>query len=357
MVKSFEEPPPALVTDGLARQLDWNLLRSFLIIAEERSFTSAAEKLKLKQPTISNALRRLEDALGRRLINRGPRSFELTAHGEALYRQASQIYGAIDRLSAILENETDRVTGCVAISMATHVTTPLVDNSLAEFQARHPQAAISILIQSSRNVIDLVRSKRSALGICLVRERDPNLEYTYLFTEHFGFFCGPTHRFYGRSDLALQDLRGERSVSFDTDQIDDVLRPVALLRESAALDPQPAGVSNNLEEVRRMVVAGLGIAPLPIHVADRDVRDGMLWRLPPYDDPPAVDIFVVTNPETQLNRAEQEFKTLFMDKISKTPRSERTYDAETWRALADERRRRADEMNAVKQNATRNSAS
>ncbi|MEZ5929261.1 MAG: LysR substrate-binding domain-containing protein [Parvularculaceae bacterium] len=77
-----------------------------------------------------------------------------------------------------------------------------------------------------------------------------------------------------------------------------MLRPVALLRESAALAPQPAGVSNNLEEVRRMVIAGLGIAPLPIHVVERDVRDGLLWRLPPYESPPAIDLFVVTNPAT-----------------------------------------------------------
>lgn len=56
-----------------------------------------------------------------------------------------------------------------------------------------------------------------------------------------------------------------------------------------------------------MISAGLGIGPLPIHVAEREVRDGLLWRLPPYDDPPAIDIFLVTNPRARLTRTEQAF--------------------------------------------------
>ncbi|MEQ8177057.1 MAG: LysR family transcriptional regulator [Amphiplicatus sp.] len=327
MSPSKGQPPLQHVPlgDGVAWTLDWNLLRSFYVVMQERSFTEAAQKLYLKQPTISNALRRLEETLGRRLIERGPRTFEPTAHGEALYRQVAQIFGSIDRLSAFMEEEAGVVCGRVALSMATHVTSPIVDKALSDFQSLHPQASIAISVASSRAVVDAVEARRGAFGICLVREQLPDLHYTHLFREHFSFFCGPTHRLFGVKGLALEDLKGERSVSFDTDQISDVLRPVALLRERAALEAHPAGVSNNLEEVRRMTIAGLGIAPLPIHVVERDVRDGLLWRLPPYDDPPAIDIYVVENPATQLNRAEQEFRKILFKHIENTPLSARTY--------------------------------
>jgi hypothetical protein len=56
-----------------------------------------------------------------------------------------------------------------------------------------------------------------------------------------------------------------------------------------------------------MIVAGLGVGPLPIHVVERDVQAGMLWRLPPFDDPPAIDIYLVTNPRATLGRAERMF--------------------------------------------------
>lgn len=309
----------------LAWRLDWNLLRSFMVIMDVGSITEAARRLDLKQPTVSNALRRLEETLGRRLIDRGPRSFEPTPHGRALYEQVTQMFGSIERLTAILENEIDDVCGTVAIAMATHVTTPLIDETLTDFQARYPNTTISITVNSSRNIIEMIRAKRSAIGVCLVREQEPSLDYHHLFREYFGFFCGPPHHLFGRAGLAVEDLNGERSVSFDTDRIEDVLRPVAMLRESAAFAWPPAGVSNNLEEVRRMAIAGLGVAALPVHVVERDVRDGLLWRLPPYENLPEIDIYAVCNPDTQLNRAEQEFVRMLIERIETTPLADRVY--------------------------------
>ncbi len=325
MTPSHENESARAVDDDLAWRLDWNLLRSFMVIMDVGSITEAARRLDLKQPTVSNALRRLEETLGRRLIERGPRNFAPTAHGRALYEQVTQMFGSIERLTAILEEEMDDVSGTVAIAMATHVTTPLVDETLTEFQQRYPNTTISITVNSSRNIVEMVRAKRCAIGVCLVREQDPTLDYHHLFRESFGFFCGPSHRLFGRTDLAVEDLNGERSVSFDTDRLEDVLRPVAMLREGAAFAWPPAGVSNNLEEVRRMTIAGLGVAALPVHVVDRDVRDGLLWRLPPHENLPEIDIYAVVNPETQLNRAEQEFTKMLVRRIEETPLAERVY--------------------------------
>lgn len=309
----------------LAWRLDWNLVRTFVVIVQEGSITGAATRLDFKQPTVSNALRRLEETLGHRLIDRGPRRFEPTEHGRALYAQALDIFGSLDRLPVILDDISDKVSGEVALSMATHVVSPLIDRTLSEFQHLHPRTCVSIRVRSSTDVIDDVHAKRCSLGICLVRGTDPALEYTHLYTEHFGFFCGPGHPFFGRTDLALADLSDQRSVSFDTDQINDVLRPIAMLRARANFIGSPVGVSNNLEEVRRMVIAGLGIGPMPIHVVARDVADGLLWRLPPYEDPPAVDVSVVRHPANRLSRAEAAFWNLLSDRIARTPLDKRTY--------------------------------
>jgi len=75
-----------------------------------------------------------------------------------------------------------------------------------------------------------------------------------------------------------------------------------------------------------MIIAGLGIGPLPIHVVARDVRDGLLWRLPPYESPPAIDIYVVWNPQTHLNRAEARLLDSLRRAIDAKPLSARTYE-------------------------------
>lgn len=74
-----------------------------------------------------------------------------------------------------------------------------------------------------------------------------------------------------------------------------------------------------------MIVCGLGIGPLPVHVVERDVKDGLLWRLPPYKNPPAVDIYLVTNPKKRMNRAETLTLKSLTDSIREMPLAKRTY--------------------------------
>lgn len=85
------------------------------------------------------------------------------------------------------------------------------------------------------------------------------------------------------------------------------------------------GTSSNLEEVRRMIIAGLGIGPLPVHVAQRDVQDGLLWQTPPYEDLPPVDVHLVWNPRSVMNRAETILLDMIRDAIEANPIEERTY--------------------------------
>jgi len=317
--------PMALPPERLMRELDWNLLRTFVVLAQAGSVTRAAETLRLKQPTVSAALKRLEARMGKRLIDRRPGHFSLTEAGELLYREAVDIQGSILRLSTLMREVTDEVQGNVTIAVASHVICPLFDRALAQFHALHPRATLSIDVQASRDALDAVTAKAATFAVCLVRDRNPALEYRRLYREFFGLYCGPPHPLFGREDLKLDDLKGLPSVSFETDRLQDVLRPVTLMRAEAELGERIVGRSSHLEEVRRMIVAGLGVGPLPMHVVRRDVEGGLLWPLPPYDRRPAIDVHVAWNPRARMNRAEQAMLAILLDRIEATPIEARTY--------------------------------
>lgn len=312
-------------TGRMVWDLDWNLLRTFLVIVEEGGVTAAANRLRLKQPTISSALRRLEERLGKRLIERRPGRFEVTPAGRLLHSETVEIFGSIARLGVAVRDLDEEISGHVTLATASHVVSPVLDEVLSAFHQRHPKATLGIDVLSSQEVVRAVRQRQASVGICLVHEKHPQLDYMRLFREYFGLFCGPQHRLFGRRGLKLADLRGETSVSFRTDRLTDALRPVALMRAQAELEDRVVGVSSNLEEVRRMIVAGLGIGPLPVHVARRDVEAGILWRLPPYEAPPAIDIFVVTNPRSRLNRAEFNLTSMLIERIESVPFEQRDY--------------------------------
>ncbi|NYS26492.1 LysR family transcriptional regulator [Rhodobacteraceae bacterium 2376] len=311
--------------DRLTRDLDWNLLRSFVVMAEARSITDAAQRLALTQPSVSTALKKLEDRIGKRLIDRAPGRYELTRAGALLYGEAVEIHGAVHRLSTLMRDMTDEVKGHVRIAVASHVVCPLFDQVLAEFHARHPSATLSISVLGSSAALASVSARTASFAICLVHRRDPKIEYLRLYREFFGLFCGPPHPLYGRTGLQQNDLAGHSAVSFETDRLHDALRSVTMLRAQSELNEQITGTSSHLEEVRRMMIAGLGIGPLPLHVVARDVEDGLLWRLPPYVDPPAIDVHLAWNPKATLNRAESALLEALKDKIRSVPMHARTY--------------------------------
>lgn len=319
------EGDPRFEPERIARELDWNLLRTFVVLAESHSITDAASQLRLKQPTVSTALKRLEDRIGRKLINRSPGHYALTEAGRLLYREAVDINGSVLRLSTLMREMTDDVRGHVRVAVASHVVSPLIDQALADFHTAHPQATLTIDVLSSSKAIAEVAAKRASFAICLVGDRNPGFEYRRVYREYFGLFCGPPHPLFGRENLTIEDLAGHSSVSFETDRLQDVLKPITVMRAQAALRQKITGVSSHLEEVRRMIVSGLGIGPLPVHVAARDVRDKQLWQVPPFDDLPPIDVYLVWSERATKNRAEQILLSGLLNAIETTPIEERSY--------------------------------
>ncbi|WP_448206744.1 LysR family transcriptional regulator [Azospirillum sp. sgz302134] len=293
--------------DRLGQQLDWNLLRTFMVIVQEQGLTRAASRLHLTQPAISQALKRLEDQLGRSLIERGQGRFRVTEAGEVIYAEVLEIYGNISRFGVLVREIREEISGHIRILLASRIESPLFDRLLERFHATHPQVTFRLDVMASADIHTAVQQKTASLGICLMREPPPLIEHALFARQIFRFYCGPRHPLFGRRDVTLSDLRGERFVSFTSDQIGGVLSPLTVFRAQEGIESRIVGASVNLEEVRRMIVAGLGIGPLPQHVAERDVRDGLLWPLPPGEGVAPVDLHLLWNAGSKLNRAERAF--------------------------------------------------
>lgn len=305
--------------------LDWNLLRTFMVVVEQGGITLAADFLGLKQPTISSALKRLEDTMERKLIDRRPSYFNVTPSGQILYAECSSVFGVISQIPALLNNRDDEVTGHITIVMASHVVSPHFDEVLEKFNEKHPNVTYSISIAESSEVISRVEQNRATMGLCLIREANLRLETRVLFREFFGLYCGPKHRLFGKQNIKMSELRGEPSVSFQTDIESGPLYSVTQLREQALMKPELKGVSANLPEVRRMIMSNIGIGALPVHVANKDVNLGNLWQMPPYKKLPSIDICLITNPKRSQNPAELTFKIMLNELLDKIPMEIRTY--------------------------------
>lgn len=320
---SSHESPNQPDPERLGRELDWNLLRTFMVVVQEGSITNAALRLCLTQPAISLSLKRLEQRLGQRLLERGGGKFELTDAGKSIYREVQDIYGSITRFGTLLSGASEQISGHIRLLMVSRVQIRLLDQTMREFHERHPQVTFRIDVIPAADVHIALQQKMGSLGICLMRAPVPGLEAEVLARQTYRLYCGAPHRLFGKGGLRVADLRQENFVSFVSDQIDGMLSPLTVFRTREGFAGRILGSSSNLEEVRRMIVCGMGIGPLPDHIAAPDVAAGLLWELPPYDGVAPVDIFVVWNASARLTPAEMAFRESLLDKVKGTPVKDR----------------------------------
>lgn len=308
-----------------SRMLDWNLLRVFLVIAEERSISRAAGVLQRTQPAISSALKRLEETIGTQLVHRSATTFALTDAGTLLHRECKEVFNTICHIPSLITDQSESLTGTLSFTLASHIVSDIIDDALALFHERHPKVTLDISLVTSSSVVEKVMNRSINFGVCLANTKINGLEYFHLYKEHFSFFCGPKHRFFGKKGLTLADLAGESAVSFKVFAATEMLHTITGMYRQANLAIPFAGYSDNLEEVRRMIIAGLGIGALPVHVMQRDVRDKLLWQLPPYSKMTPVDVYLVSSPKAQLTRAEQAFINTLKEVTLAIPAEKRVY--------------------------------
>ena len=308
--------------------LDWNLLRTFMVVVEQQGISKAAHFLGLKQPTISAALKRLEEHTGRTLIIRKPNEFSLTRSGQVLYTECAKIFGSVSQLPSLLDLAHAELRGHVAIATTSHVISEHFDAFLNRFSNRHPQVTYSFTVSESDEVKTIVSQNRASFGICLLHGPSTPLDSMILYREYFGLFCGKRHSLFDKPEIAPEDLQGEPFVAFQTEAEGGPLEVISRLRSHLGLANNRRGSSSSLNEIRRMIMANIGIGALPLHVAQQDVGAGHLRQLPPYDDLPLVNIYLISNPARRQSDAEATFLSACMAELSAIDIVERTYAAE-----------------------------
>ncbi|MFO1161012.1 MAG: LysR substrate-binding domain-containing protein [Reyranellaceae bacterium] len=150
------------------QNLDIDLLRSFVSVAEHASFTLAAGALLRRQSTISLQIKRLEDGIGRRLLERRARRVTLTAAGEALLGHARQMLELNDRLVASLDEPL--LAGTVRLGTPEDFATTHLPQVLARFAKAYPAVQLEVTCDLTLNLMG--RFREGAFDLVLVK-REP----------------------------------------------------------------------------------------------------------------------------------------------------------------------------------------
>lgn len=225
--------------DDYGRDLDLNLLRVFLVVAEKGSVTAAASQLYLTQPAVSAALRRLRTAVGQPLFARQGRGLALTARGSRLFAATRPHLRALIEAAlapAAFDPKTSERTFRVGLSDASESW--LLPGLLAALQAEAPRIRLISLQVQFRTVADALLSRAVDAAVTVADELPSSIRREPLFTGSFVCLFDPRHVRVGQKISEAEYFRREHVVvSYNGDLrgiVEDELRKSRRVRCSVS---------------------------------------------------------------------------------------------------------------------------
>lgn len=274
-------------------------LEYFIQIAEQKSFTSAANKCHISQPTISYAVKRLEQELGCILLNRdhSHKALTLTASGEVLYTHAKTITTEWTRLQNEIHQLKLRKIHLAMPYMIGTDYTPSLLNTLPLFDLQPSQVLVEEA--SSERALALLEANRISLGVVssIVPIQSPNLIVTPVHTADFQILVSEYHPLAQRENVDFQELSDEKFILLSP--ASQHYKAFKVICDQTQTHPDVLYQHKNSTIVQQMIEQGMGIglmAQLPKH----DISHQHLVQIPLTN--PTLPNFYVSIVQTQASR-------------------------------------------------------
>ncbi|HEY2603013.1 MAG TPA: LysR family transcriptional regulator [Thermoleophilaceae bacterium] len=273
-------------------------LRYFVAVAEELHFRRAAERLHVAQPAVSEQVRKLEDELGVKLLERTHRSVSLTDAGAAMLEHARVVLRLADAAQRAARDASARTTARLRIGYTTAALPSSVPRALHRVaSAGHIETTLEP--GSRRDLVEAVRDERLDAAIVPLPVAANGLRVTELAEQGAVAAVAIGHDHATRSAINLEQVAPERLLLLPRDANRPFHDAVVAACHDAGLSPTLVELADaDVEQALLMVASGAGMALLPESVAERYLAPGVRF-LPLEGARPVFSTGVLTRRESE----------------------------------------------------------
>ncbi len=283
-------------------------LKAFLAVAQDRSFSRAAEKLYLTQPAVSKQIQALEEALGMRLFDRVGRSILLTQAGNILHDHAHIAFRTLEEARETINQLRGLQRGHLRISAASTIGTYMLPQPLGELKAQFPGIEISLAITNKARVVQQVLSHEVELGFVGPPVEPAELEMEEYLLDELVLIMAPTHRLAQEESVGVAELAEEVFILREQGSGTREIMEEELGRVRVSL--KKAMELGSTEAIKQAVAANLGVSIVSKFAISLEILQGRLAvaRLPELNL--RRQLFVIHHGGRTLSPAAQEFCSL-----------------------------------------------
>lgn len=273
--------------------MDWNLIRSYLMVAEHGSTAAASRHLSVTQSTISRHLIELEKQLSVQLFDRRKTGLALTDKGRELLSMAQRMETIAEDLQAQASHYSSTVSGTVRISASEVIALDVLPFCLSSLLAENPDLQIDIV---SSNEASNLLAREADIAIRMFQPTQQDLIARHLLDIEVAFYAHQRYLDeYGQPE-AIEELANHRFIGFDLDTmfLDGAKRlGIQMQRSDFQLRSDSIGVQTQCTK------AGLGLSIMQVKLAGKE-KD--LKKIDPGFALPALPLYLVAQQEMRVSR-------------------------------------------------------
>lgn len=286
-------------------------LQYALMIAAERNFSRAAEKLHIAQPSLSQQLSKLEKELGVLLFQRNTSTVELTHAGREFMKRAQRIIDEMEILRVEMEDISQLRKGRITVGSMPITGSHLLPHVLPAFRAEYPGIDVTLMEDTSHHLERLTANGKTDISLLSLPLTEPTLDYAPIADEPIDLAVPPGHRLalrsgsYPLAGVDMKELEHEPFIILKQGQ--GFRKTVLDLCRQAGYEPQVVFESSNMETLQSLVAAGMGVTLVPRFVA-RSKRSELLPVYLPLADPvPYRTLVIAYRKGRSLSKAAEAF--------------------------------------------------
>jgi LysR family transcriptional regulator, hydrogen peroxide-inducible genes activator len=236
-------------------------LKYLVALADTGHFGRAAERTFVSQPTLSAQLKKLEEYLGVKLVERRPKNVQLTEVGKQVVAHARRMLSEGDEIVALARNNADPFAGKLKVALIPTIGPYLLPRVMPKLRKALPSLSLMLYEYQTEPLLTRLRDGEIDLGIMALPTSEDGIESRALYEEDFTVALPNNHALGAKSTIKVQDLKGHTLLLLEDGHClrDQALEVCSRVDVREAEDFR----ATSLETLRQMVVAGLGITLLP----------------------------------------------------------------------------------------------
>ena len=272
--------------------MELRYLLYFATVADEQSFTRAAEKLRIAQPAISQQIRTLEEELEVKLLLRTKRSVRLTAAGQVFLREAKEILKRVEQSRTHARRAAQGATGTLSIGCFGWTASLFLPELIHAYRTRYPAVRITLDEQLPREQLEALEAGRIDVGFTrsLPKTKVSRFLQERVYRDRVVAALPNRHALAGSQEISLDQLADEDWVFLSRRTSPEVVDEFTLLCANAGFSPRIINEAARIQTVFTMIAAGIGVSVTPSYI--RRFNPPGVTFVPIHPEPPPIDLVV-----------------------------------------------------------------